>query len=171
MIKLECKTTKYLSKKDILNICLLKKKNWKYSINSQLNWFKNNIKKNDLHNLLFYNKKLIGYNSLNKRTLYINKIKKNYLLLDALILNKKFRKKKLSNLLMKLNNIIIKQTKVPSFLLCNNNLISFYKKFLWKNNYDNNVIKFVDTHVTQNIMCFNFSIKNIKNNINIFIHK
>ena len=72
---------------------------------------------------------------------------------------------------MKLNNIIIKQTMVPSFLICKNNLISFYKKFLWKNNYDNNVIKFVDTHVTLNIMYFNFSIKNIKNNINIFIHK
>ena len=69
---------------------------------------------------------------------------------------------------MKLNNIIIKQTMVPSFLICKNNLISFYKKFLWKNNYDNNVIKFVDTHVTLNIMYFNFS---IKNNINIFIHK
>jgi hypothetical protein len=170
MIKLECKTTKKLSKKNILDICFLKKEKWKYSINSQLDWFKKNIKKKDLHNLLFYKEKIIGYNVLKKRTVYINKIKKKYFLLDTLIINKKFKKKKLSHLLMKFNAIIIKQTKLPSFLICKNNLIFFYKKFLWKN-MNKNIIVFMDSHVILNIMYFNFSIKNIKNPINIFIRK
>jgi hypothetical protein len=170
MIKLECKTTKYLSKKDISNICSLKKEQWKFSINSQLDWFRKNIKKNDLHNLLFYNKKLIGYNVLKKRTLYINKIKKNYFLLDTLIIDKKFKKKKLSNLLMILNNMIIKKSKLASFLICKNNLINFYKKFLWKKN-NKIIIRFVDSHVILNTMFFNFAIKNIKNDVNIFIHR
>ena len=170
MIKLECKATKKLSKKNILDICLLKKEKWKYSTNSQIDWFKVNIKKNDLHNLLFYNEKLIGYNVLKKRKIYINKIKKNYFLLDTLIINKKFKKKKLSHLLMKLNNTIIKQYNLPSFLMCKNNLIFFYKKFLWKR-IDKSIIKFMDNNVILNIMSFNFAIKNMKNNINMFIHK
>ena len=72
---------------------LAKKRTMEIFNKFQLDWFRKNIKKNDLHNLLFYNKKLIGYNVLKKRTLYINKIKKNYFLLDTLIIDKKFKKK------------------------------------------------------------------------------
>ena len=37
-----------LSKKNILKICKLKNENWRYGVNSNLNWFKKNIKKNDI---------------------------------------------------------------------------------------------------------------------------
>ena len=53
LYKLISKTTPLLSKKEIKNICILKDTQWKYGIKSQLNWYKKNIKKEDIHNLLF----------------------------------------------------------------------------------------------------------------------
>jgi len=42
-----------LTNNEIKQICLLKDKQWKFGIKSQLKWFKNNIKKFDFHNLLY----------------------------------------------------------------------------------------------------------------------
>ena len=40
-----------LTKNEIKQICLLKDKQWKFGIKSQLKYFKNNIKKFDLANI------------------------------------------------------------------------------------------------------------------------
>ena len=77
LYKLISKTTPLLSKKEIKNICILKDTQWKHGIKSQLNWYKKNIKKENIHNLLFINSKLIGYTLLRKRTCFVNKVKKN----------------------------------------------------------------------------------------------
>ena len=37
-----------LANKEIKEICLLKDKQWKFGLNSQIKWFKSNIKKYDL---------------------------------------------------------------------------------------------------------------------------
>ena len=90
---------KDLKKKIINQIFLLKNTHWKSNIKSQKNWFKKNIKKNDLHIVLF-KEKIIGYNLLRKRSLEIlnlkNKKLKNqkYYYFDTLIVNKKYRKMK-----------------------------------------------------------------------------
>ena len=63
--------SKKLTNKEIKQICLLKDKQWKHGINSQLKYFKNNIKKFDLHNLFYIKFKLIGYTLLRKRTFKI----------------------------------------------------------------------------------------------------
>ena len=91
LYELISKTTSLLSKKEIKNICILKDTQWKYGIKSQLNWYKKNIKKEDIHNLLFINSKLIGYTLLRKRMCFVNKVKKKYLLFDTLVLDKKYR--------------------------------------------------------------------------------
>ena len=70
MISLVCKTIKELSKSEIRNICYLKNSEWNYGMRSQFEWFKSNVKKNDLHNLLLLNGKLIGYTFLRKRICY-----------------------------------------------------------------------------------------------------
>ena len=67
-----------LSNIQIKQICLLKDKNWKFGIKSQLTWFKNNIKKFDLHNLFYIKSKLAGYTLLRKRTCKIQNLKKKY---------------------------------------------------------------------------------------------
>ena len=126
-------STYKLSKNQIRTICVLKNQKWKYGIRSQLIWFKENVKRNDIHNLLYVNIKLIGYTLLRKRTCNINKMKNKskYLLFDTLIIDKKYRGKKLSNLMMFFNDKVIKKTKNFSFLRCNKKLINFYKKFDW----------------------------------------
>ena len=57
-----------LTRIQIKSICELKEKEWKFGINSQIKWFKKNIKKNDIHNLFYIKSKLIGYTLLRKRT-------------------------------------------------------------------------------------------------------
>ena len=116
-----------LTKKQIEEICELKNQQWKYKLQSQINYYKENIKHNDIHNLFYINNKLIGYTLLRKRTLVrkktfsIDKIDKSskYLLFDTLIIDKKFRGKKLSDIIMN------------SLLGCKKELVSLYKKFGW----------------------------------------
>ena len=148
------KTSK-LNKNRITQICNLKETEWSFGINSQLEWFKNNIKKKDIHNLLYFKSKLIGYTLLRSRSFNNNnKLKKEYLLFDTLIIHKDYRNKKLSNLLMIFNNTIIRETGLFSFLICKNDLIRFYKKYDWiKLNKKN--IKIVDHPFSTNGMLFN----------------
>ena len=104
------KTSK-LNKNKIIEINRLKDSEWSFGVNSQLDWFKNNIKKNDIHNLLYFKSKLIGYTLLRRRSFNSkNKLKKKYILFDTFIIHKNYRNKKLSNLLMIFNNTIIRET-------------------------------------------------------------
>ena len=45
--------TSELNKNKIIQISKLKDSQWSFGINSQIGWFKKNIKKNDIHNLLY----------------------------------------------------------------------------------------------------------------------
>lgn len=131
-----------LKKEQIKAIYRLKSQQWRYKIKSHINWHNKNIKRNDIHNLLYINTKLVGYTLLRKRTCNMNKVGKGskYLLFDTLIIDKKYRGKKLSNLMMSFNNSIIKQSRYFSFLICNKELIGFYKKFSWIKLKINNIV-------------------------------
>ena len=126
------KKTFELKKNVIIQICKLKNSFWKFGLKSNLDWFRNNIKKNDIHNLIFINFKLIGYTALRTRSLFKNKSKIKYFYFDTLIIDKKYRFNKLSNILMHFNNQIILNNKKISFLICQKEMIKFYKKFFWK---------------------------------------
>ena len=125
-------TTKNLSNKNIKDICRLKDSYWNYGLISQLNYFKKNIKRDDIHNCYFFGDKLIGYTLLKKATCTMNKIKINFLHFDTLVININFQNKKIGSKLMSFNNKIIKQSKLISFLICNKEMIRFYKKNFWK---------------------------------------
>ena len=122
-----------LTNKEIKEICLLKDHQWKFGIKLQAKWFKNNIKSHDIHNLLYIKSKLIGYTLLCRRTCKIKNLKKKtkYLLFDTLVIDRKYRSMKLSNLLMSFNNTKIKQLGFFSFLICKKELVHFYKKYGW----------------------------------------
>ena len=126
------KRTKQLKKEEIHNICKLKNTYWNYSFKSNLVWFKENVKSYDIHNLVYFDSKLIGYTLLRVRTFYSGKIKKKYLNFDTLIIDNKYRNKGISHFLMILNNLVIQKNNKISFLVCKKNLIRFYKKFGWK---------------------------------------
>ena len=150
------KKSSQLSKKEIKNICLLKDNQRKFGIKSQLNWYKKNIKKKDIHNMMFINSELIGYTLLRRRRCLVNKVLKKYLLFDTLVLDKKYRNKKLSNLIMYFDNEIIRHNKKLSFLICKNDLVDYYKKFNWELIKNNN-ISIPDHSFSTNGMIFNYN--------------
>ena len=145
-----------LTNKEIKQICLLKDKQWKFGIKAQLKWFKNNIKKSDFHNLFYIKSKLVGYTLLRKKTCKIKNLKENtkYLLFDSLVIDKKYRGMKLSNVLMSFNNTLIKQSGFFSFLICSDELVSFYKRNNWKR-LNKKVFNVVDHAFSSNGMVFN----------------
>ena len=63
---ISCKTNQ-LRKSDLNKIIKLKDSFWRFGKFSQLKWFKENIMKNDIHNLLFFKEDLIGYTCLRKK--------------------------------------------------------------------------------------------------------
>jgi hypothetical protein len=142
--------------KQIKQICALKDQEWNFGKKSQLVWFKNNVKKYDIHNLFYFKSKLIGYTLLRKRNYKVNNLKKinKFLLLDTLLLDKNYRGRNLSSCLMSFNNLIIKETSYLSFLVCDNEMISFYKKFNWQKINKKN-IHVIDYKFSNNSMIFN----------------
>ena len=155
-----------LYKKKILH---LKMQHYKYSYSKQKLWFKNKIKNNDLHNVIFYNKKLIGYTCLRQKKYSNskNQFKKN-LIFDTCLIDKDFRFLGLGALLMRFNNKIIRKRRKPAFLLCKKDLVNFYKKFKWKKINKKNISFIGHTSKNLNIMSKDFNKKNYLN-IKIFI--
>jgi len=155
--KLISLNTLKLNKKEITQINKLKDTQWRFGLKSQLEWFKKNIRKDDIHNLLYIKSKLIGYTLLRRRCYNTNnQFKKKYILFDTLIIHKNYRKKKLSDLMMFFNNTIIKETGLFSFLICKNDLINFYKKNNWIK-LDKKKIKILDHQFSTNGMIFNIN--------------
>jgi predicted GNAT family N-acyltransferase len=157
MIKLTSKKSLELSKEEIDSICFLKNTYWKFGLNSQMKWFKKNVNPNDLHNMLIINDKLVGYTLLRIKKIKLNSIRK-YFIFDTLIIKKKFRKKKLSDLLMKFNNKIIKKNKKVSFLICRNKMVKFYQKYKWIK-IQKKTFKVIGHPFNTNGMVFNYAKK------------
>lgn len=132
-MKLIIKKINKISLKEKNEIINLKNQEWKYTYKKQNNWIKKNIKKNDINIFLKINKKIVGYNLLRLRKFQINQSKtaKYYFYFDTLIIDKEFRNKNLSNIIMK-KSIEIISRKAFGFLVCKKNLIKFYKRYGWK---------------------------------------
>ena len=132
MIKIQSLFTSDLNKSLVNNICKLKNSKWKYGIKGNLNWFKQNAKKHDLHNVLFFKKKLAGYTMLRLRKFINNRKTYNYYYFDTLIINKKYRGKQLSSILMFFNNFIIKKKRFTHFLSVEMSMLSIIKNLVGK---------------------------------------
>ena len=173
MLKLESVETKKLSTKTIREICVLRNTHWKFGLKSQLKYFKNNIKLNDIHNCFYIKGNLVGYTLLRKRKIIFSNKKINYFLFDTLIIKKNLRKKKLSSLMMLFNNNVILNHNKISFLTCGNELVNFYKKFKWIR-ASKKKFEIMDRNFNSNGMFFNFGKKKIYNlnkPLNIYINK
>jgi hypothetical protein len=149
MLALQSFYTARINKKSMKEICFLKNSKWKNGFKENLNWFKKNAKSRDLHNLLFFNKKLVGYTMLRLRKFKIKRNFFKYYYFDTLIIDKKYRGKKISSFLMHFNNYIIKKKKLHSFLICRNGHVKYYKKFGWKKVL-NNMFNLMDHKVSKN---------------------
>ena len=152
---LTSKITSQLKKHEIKSICFLKETHWKHGIFSQLKWYNENVKKKDVNVILKFSDKIIGYTLLRKIKGEINGKIRNYFLFDTLIIDKSFREKKFSKIMMKLNNKIIKKNKIPSFLICKKKMIKFYKLYNWKV-LDKKKFKIKEIKSKKNLMSYNF---------------
>ena len=94
--------------------------------------------------------KLIGYTLLRK----LKKNKNKYLHFDTLIINKNFRNKGYSKLLMLLNNSVIISNKMFSILYCEKKLIKFYKKNGWKK-IPRKIDLVLNPKKSKEILCYN----------------
>ena len=162
--------TKKLKKDVILNICKLKNTHWKYGVRSQLKWFYEHIQDNDIHNLAYIKKKLVGYILLRKKNFLSKKLKLNYLYYDTLIVAKKYRKHKIAYKLTNLAAKVIIKSKLHSMLLCEKKNETFYKKNKWKKMNTKN-FKILDHEYSKKLLMMSFNLKatKIKNNINYYI--
>ena len=148
--------TKKLKKNEIINICKLKDTHWKYGYKSQIKWFNTNMKANDIHNLAYLKKRLIGYVSLRKRNFIQKNKKKKYLYFDTLIVLKKYRKFKIGNKLLNLTTNIIKRSKLHSMLICKKKISPFYEKYEWQKILQKNSQILDHKHLKNlSMMCFN----------------
>ncbi len=131
-LKINSKTTQKLNKKNIQDLCNLKKQHWKFNLQEQMKWFKKNAKLLDEHVLIYSKKILVGYVHLGLRSYFKKNTKFKYVLFRNLIVDRKHRKKNISFLIMQKANEYIKKKKKTGFLICKKKMCKFYKKFGWK---------------------------------------
>jgi hypothetical protein len=124
--------TKNLKKKQILSICKLKNSFWRWTIPNQLEWYKKNVKKTDINNMLILDNKLVGYTLLRKRIAYVKNKPLIYYYFDTFVLSRKIRYKSFGKTFIQFNNEILNKLKKHSFLTCTKKTISFYLKNDWK---------------------------------------
>ncbi len=106
---------------------------------------------------------------LRKRGCKINgSNKKKFIFFDTLIIDKKYRGKKISYLLMALNNMVIKRNKLFSILICKKKQINFYKNNGWFQ-INNKNIQILDHKFSS--FCMIYSEKNINNKYILWINK
>jgi len=89
-----------------------------------------------------------------------------------LIIAKDHRNLKLSRIIMNFNNRIIRNNKIQSFLICENKLYKFYKKFLWSK-ISKKTIVIKDHETKKNLMGYNFKSNELskKMKFEIFFNK
>tara|TARA_B100000965_G_C19364380_1_gene657430 strand:+ start:159 stop:722 length:564 start_codon:yes stop_codon:yes gene_type:complete len=124
--------TKNLKKNQILSICKLKNSYWYWTIPKQLKWFKKNVKKEDINNMMMFENRLIGYNLLRKRIAYVNNKPLKYIYFDSFVLDKRMRNKSLGKKLLLFNFKTLNRIKKHSFLICKKKQIPFYLQYGWK---------------------------------------
>ena len=125
MLKLISKKHNKLNKLEKKKIIDLKNTHWSYTFAEQNQYLKDNYKKNDFHNLFFFQDKLIGYTAFRNQYLIYKNKKYKYLHFDCLVILKKYRNRKLSKLLMNFNEYTIIKNSLPSILFCEKKLTKF----------------------------------------------
>ena len=84
---------KALTKKQILLICKLKNSFWTRTVPDQLKWFKKNVKKMDINNMLIIDGNVVGYTLLRRRSAYIENRRISYFYFDTFLVRSDLRKK------------------------------------------------------------------------------
>ena len=115
---------------DIKEIIDLKSKQWDFSLDSQLQWIKKNIKNSDFHMLLMLDNKNVAYLNLIDIDLIVNGISKKGLGVGNVCAIEKGKGYGFE--LMKEANRTISNLNKIGLLFCKESLLKFYSSLAWK---------------------------------------
>ena len=129
----EVKLGNQLKKEEIINICKLKNQHWPMDLKKQIiSWFILTHKNDKLLSISF-KENTVAFLRLKLRKIIANKKVFDSYTLSEVCIDKEFQGKGLGTKIIKKSQDIIMQKKIPGYLLCESNLINFYKKLGWKN--------------------------------------
>ena len=115
---------------DIKEIVNLKSKQWKFSLDRQLQWIKKNIKNSDLHVILYLKNKSVAYLNLINIDLVVNDIPKKGLGVGNVCAIEKGKGYGFE--LMKEVNKTISDLNKIGILFCKTPLLKYYNSLNWK---------------------------------------
>ena len=115
----------------IYKISKLKMQHWIYPIEEQINWFKKNIKEEDVHLLLYIENELIGYLLISEINVKSENRIEKYLGIRNVCISITNRKSQTGYLLMQLASYYFKIQKKGGILLCDDSILNFYLKCNW----------------------------------------
>lgn len=113
-------------------ICVLKKQHWNYPIKEQLKWIHLNLKPEDVHVCILDRGNLIAYANLLDVEYKLNdNINRHALGIGNVCVDKKHLKMHFGFLIIQLATFYIRQQNTKGFLICKDELVSFYEKCNW----------------------------------------
>ena len=119
--------TKNPPKKQVFDILKIKKKEWKYGLKSQQNFFSKNYHSDDVHNLIYIKNNLVAYNCLK----FIKNKNKKIIIFDSLVVDKKYRNLGISKIIMLKSIKEISKHNKNAYLYTDKTLLKYYREFGW----------------------------------------
>jgi GNAT superfamily N-acetyltransferase len=122
-----------ITQEEIVAICLIKDQYWPYSMESQLQWWKENTDESDLFFILVKNNQTIAF--LRLRTGLVAKGKDFFdaFCVTEVCVHKDYLRRGLGKQLLDVASMYIKKTDSPiGYLLCWDNQTEFYQKCGWR---------------------------------------
>lgn len=115
-----------ITDKQLEDIALIKSQHWKYPLESQIKWFKENLIESDIHLLMLNGDRLIGYLTITDVELTVDNERINACGLGSVCIDKDFLHKGYATKLVKEASSYISEKEKIGCLLCKENLIRLY---------------------------------------------
>jgi predicted acetyltransferase len=131
-IKLDFKAYRNQDLNDELinQIALFKNQTWIYTLESQIQFLKDNFKTNDFHIFIQLNNEIVSYLSVLNIDVYLNGVISTIKGIGSICTSPYHRKKGYANKLLEYTDEIVLK-KNPSILLCQDQLTNFYINLNW----------------------------------------
>ncbi len=126
------KRTRELLIDETNDIIRLKKQHWPYNDDEQMQWFKSNIRSDDMHILIRDGSQLIAYSNAVNVEIKVNNNQYSALGIGNVCVDKVKSDKGIGTLLMACVSILIKKKNTCGVLLCKQNLVGFYSASKWQ---------------------------------------
>ena len=113
------------------DIVAIKQQHWNYPYDAQIEWMRNNLKKNDMHLLLYEDGQPVAYLNLVNVTVYVDGNQMPAVGIGNVCVTKCKIGYGIGRKIVQKANDIIKELCMVGVLLCKEELLDFYGKFGW----------------------------------------